>query len=110
MANPKDIWVLGNITGNQAKTVAIKSVIQEITLFNQSGSSITFTVYRTPVADTADKYQAKNRIRASVTVASGSSVTLSNLKWVLGVGDSISFQPSSSGLSYNIFVDGVEFN
>lgn len=108
MATPSVIWQ-ASVTGNQAKSVSKKSVVQEITIFNQSGSNLTFTIYRTPVADTADKYQAKNRIRASVVVVAGSSVTLNNLRWVLAAGDSISFQPNSAGLSYNIFVDGVEF-
>jgi hypothetical protein len=107
MATPKKILQTRG-TGNKLITTTVKTVVQEITLFNYDSSSIVFTIYRTPSSD-ADKYKTENRIRTNVTVSAGNSVTFSNLKWVLDAGDTVSFSPSDQSRGYAVYIDGVEF-
>lgn len=114
MASPSALWILGNKTGNSSKEMLKNSVVQEISIFNaDTSNNIVFTIYRVPAADVSGgPYQIKNKIRANITVLPQQTVTLSNLRWVLSVGDYLSVSVDSPSISrnYNIFVDGVEFD
>jgi hypothetical protein len=113
MSAPKNLWFLTNATGNQSKFFSSKNVVQNINIFNNSDTSLTFTINRVPASEVGtptNPYQTKHRARVSVSVSPNSSLVFENLKWVVDVGDYISIIPSNSIKSYTVFIDGVEIN
>lgn len=111
MAQPSLIWKV-QMSGNSAnKEIANKSVIQEITITNTTGSQIVVDVFRTPYAERltpVNPLQDSCRIRKGIAVGANGTQTLSNLRWVMGEGDYLAFSAGASGLL--IYVDGVEFD
>jgi hypothetical protein len=86
-------------------------VVTQITVTNISNHSNTFSIFRTPASEVSVNgvFQDDCRIRKDISIGSGQTVVLDNLKWVLSNGDAIGVSKTDSGTGRDLifYIDGV---
>ena len=113
MATPTMIkkGYLQSATVNDSVVVSGKNIVTSITVTNISNHSNTFSIFRTPNAERVVNgvFQDDCRIRKDITIGSGQTIVLENLRWVLENGDAIGISKTDAGTGRDLifYIDGV---
>lgn len=113
MATPKNILTATNTSTVSYKTVTKKTVVQNINIFNLGTSNISIFVNRIPASELGsfpNYTQTKHRVKYLSSIVSQEGSSLENLKFVLEAGDTISVYSPAGGVTFTVFIDGVEFD